>query len=75
VVYGVFKFESIDQAAAAGMSRSAFALWFTELLGQTPLEYVTDWRANLTCKTDILGSCADEDYSDEEGKVGKGEGG
>jgi AraC-like DNA-binding protein len=31
-------------AAAAGMSRSAFASRFKELLGQTPLEYVTDWR-------------------------------
>ena len=31
-------------AAAAGMSRSALASRFKELLGQTPLEYVTDWR-------------------------------
>jgi AraC-like DNA-binding protein len=31
-------------ATAAGMSRSAFAARFKELLGQTPLEYVTDWR-------------------------------
>jgi AraC-like DNA-binding protein len=31
-------------AAAAGMSRSAFAVHFKELLGQTPLDYVTDWR-------------------------------
>ena len=31
-------------AEAAGMSRSAFAAQFKELLGQTPLEYVTDWR-------------------------------
>lgn len=31
-------------ADAAGMSRSAFALRFKELLGQTPLDYVTDWR-------------------------------
>jgi AraC-like DNA-binding protein len=31
-------------AGAAGMSRSAFALRFKELLGQTPLEYVTEWR-------------------------------
>ncbi len=31
-------------ADAAGMSRSAFAARFKELLGQTPLEYVTDWR-------------------------------
>ena len=31
-------------ASAAGMSRSAFALRFKELLGQTPLEYVTEWR-------------------------------
>jgi AraC-like DNA-binding protein len=31
-------------AEAAGMSRSAFAARFNELLGQTPLEYVTEWR-------------------------------
>jgi len=31
-------------ASAAGMSRSAFALRFKELLGQSPLEYVTEWR-------------------------------
>lgn len=31
-------------AAAAGMSRSAFAARFKVLLGQTPLEYVTEWR-------------------------------
>ena len=31
-------------ATAAGMSRSAFAVRFKELLGHTPLEYVTEWR-------------------------------
>jgi AraC-like DNA-binding protein len=31
-------------ADAAGMSRSAFALRFKELLGQGPVEYVTEWR-------------------------------
>ena len=31
-------------AAAARMSRSAFAARFKELIGQTPLEYVTEWR-------------------------------
>jgi len=31
-------------AGAAGMSRSAFAVRFKELLGQSPLEYVTEWR-------------------------------
>jgi AraC-like DNA-binding protein len=31
-------------AAAATMSRSAFAVRFKALLGQTPLEYVTEWR-------------------------------
>jgi AraC-like DNA-binding protein len=31
-------------AESAGMSRSAFALRFKELLGQTPLDYLTEWR-------------------------------
>jgi transcriptional regulator GlxA family with amidase domain len=31
-------------AAEAGMSRSAFAARFKELLGQTPLDYVTECR-------------------------------
>lgn len=31
-------------ATAARMSRSAFAARFKELLGQAPLEYVTEWR-------------------------------
>jgi AraC-like DNA-binding protein len=31
-------------AEAAGMSRSAFALRFKELVGETPLEYLTGWR-------------------------------
>jgi len=34
--------ESLSEAA--GMSRSAFAARFKVLLGQTPLEYVTEWR-------------------------------
>ena len=33
-----------SMAEAAGMSRSAFAARFKDLLGQTPLEYVTEWR-------------------------------
>jgi len=35
-------FESL--AAAAGMSRSAFAVRFKDLVGETPLEYLTGWR-------------------------------
>ena len=35
-------------AEAAGMSRSSFAARFKELLGQTPLEYVTEWRTQKT---------------------------
>ena len=31
-------------AAACGMSRSAFALRFREMVGETPLEYLTNWR-------------------------------
>jgi len=41
-VNGPWTVESL--AETAGMSRSAFALRFKELLGQTPLDYVTDWR-------------------------------
>lgn len=33
-----------SMAEAAGMSRSAFAARFKQLLGQTPLEYLTEWR-------------------------------
>jgi transcriptional regulator GlxA family with amidase domain len=43
--------EKVDQpwtveslAAACGMSRSAFAVRFKELVGETPLEYLTSWR-------------------------------
>src|SRR5258708_1807187 len=31
-------------AAASGMSRSAFAVRFKEMVGETPLEYLTSWR-------------------------------
>lgn len=31
-------------ATASGMSRSAFALRFKEVVGETPLEYLTNWR-------------------------------
>ena len=31
-------------AAACGMSRSAFAVRFKDLVGETPLEYLTSWR-------------------------------
>jgi len=31
-------------ATASGMSRSAFAVSFKELVGETPLEYLTSWR-------------------------------
>lgn len=34
-------------AEHAGMSRSAFALRFKELVGETPIEYVTRWRMLL----------------------------
>jgi len=41
-VNGPWTVESM--AEAAGMSRSAFAARFKELLRQTPLEYLTEWR-------------------------------
>ena len=31
-------------AGATAISRSAFALRFKDLLGETPLEYLTNWR-------------------------------
>lgn len=39
-------------AEAAGMSHSGFAARFKELLGQTPLEYVTEWRMQLIQQCD-----------------------
>lgn len=37
-------------AQAAGMSRSQFANVFREVVGQTPMEYVTDWRITIAQK-------------------------
>lgn len=34
-------------AHVAGMSRTAFAVRFKELVGATPLEYLTDWRMTV----------------------------
>jgi AraC-like DNA-binding protein len=34
-------------AARAGMSRSAFAARFSELVGETPLKYLTEWRMRV----------------------------
>jgi AraC-like DNA-binding protein len=41
-----------ELATAAGMSRAAFAARFTELVGQPPLAYLTDWR--MTLAADML---------------------
>lgn len=41
-VEGPWTVESL--AVAAGMSRSAFAQRFKEMMAQTPLDYVTEWR-------------------------------
>ncbi|GAA2024406.1 AraC family transcriptional regulator [Catenulispora yoronensis] len=41
-----------ELAAAAGMSRAAFAARFAELVGQPPLTYLTDWR--MTVAADLL---------------------
>jgi len=44
-------------AGHAGMSRSGFALRFKELVGETPMEYVTRWRMLLA--TDRLAASGD----------------
>jgi AraC-like DNA-binding protein len=36
-----------DLAAAAGVSRAAFARRFTELVGEPPMAFLTDWRLSL----------------------------
>ncbi|MEN7529477.1 MULTISPECIES: AraC family transcriptional regulator [unclassified Cupriavidus] len=36
-----------QMAACAGMSRSAFAEAFRNVVGQTPADYLTDWRVSL----------------------------
>lgn len=37
-------------AAEAGMSRSAFAARFTDLLGEPPMTYVTSWRMDVAAR-------------------------
>jgi AraC-like DNA-binding protein len=39
-----------ELAAAAGMSRSAYAQRFKQLLGEAPLEYLTKWRMFRACE-------------------------
>jgi AraC-like DNA-binding protein len=41
-----------DLAATAGLSRAAFAARFTQLVGQPPMAYLTDWR--MTLAADLL---------------------
>lgn len=38
-----------DLAAKASLSRSAFAARFTEIVGQSPAQYLTHWRMTLAC--------------------------
>ena len=37
-------------ARVAGLSRSAFAARFTDLMGETPIGYVTSWRMDLAAR-------------------------
>ncbi|WP_194238307.1 AraC family transcriptional regulator [Streptomyces spongiae] len=41
-------------AATCGLSRSAFAARFTDVVGQTPLSYLSDWR--MATATKLLGT-------------------
>ncbi len=36
-------------AREAGMSRTAFALLFSDKMGTTPMQYLTDWRMQIAC--------------------------
>ncbi|WP_405883782.1 helix-turn-helix transcriptional regulator [Streptomyces sp. NBC_01136] len=36
-----------ELAAISGLSRAAFARTFRDALGQTPMQYLTDWRMAL----------------------------
>ena len=38
-----------SMAATAGMSRSAFAAVFKEVMQATPASYLLDWRLSLAC--------------------------
>jgi AraC-like DNA-binding protein len=39
-----------DLASEAGMSRSNFSMRFKELVGESPLQYLTRWRMTLACE-------------------------
>ena len=43
-------------ASAAGMSRSGFAARFAEIVGRTPLKYLSSWRLNLAADHLLAGS-------------------
>jgi methylphosphotriester-DNA--protein-cysteine methyltransferase len=46
-------------AQKAGLSRSAFAARFQEVVGQTPLKYLTVWRLDLSADHLRAGQCDD----------------
>jgi AraC-like DNA-binding protein len=54
-------------AREASMSRSAFALKFKTVLGQTPLEYLTQWRM---CKAGVMIRSNDMSFSEAASAVG-----
>lgn len=54
-------------ARACGMSRSGFALRFKELVGETPLEYLTSWRMQ---KAAALLQAGNEKVTDVAASVG-----
>jgi transcriptional regulator GlxA family with amidase domain len=67
-----------ELARAASMSRSAFAARFRELVGETPLEHLTQWRMvraasmmreNRTMKLAAIASAVGYDSESSFGKV------
>jgi len=54
-------------AAVAGMSRTAFATRFKELLGAAPLEYLTGWRMTLARRSLQQGSAPLADIAEQVG--------
>lgn len=57
----------LSLARTATMSRSLFSERFTEMIGETPMAYLTRWRMDVACTLMRAGSCSTAEVAQDVG--------